>query len=330
MVSRKQSSCNVGSRLTQHHPSNDLSQAVSLEEIGSSFNPWQGLRKQDYFFENAETSALVQRGLFYARAGVPIHFQGTAGRGKTAIALQIANRLGRPVNIMTGNEWMGIEDLVGKQVGQSTSSLIDKYVQRVRRSEATLRYDWENAILADAMLLGHTLVYDEFTRSSARANGILLSVLEEGVLVATNRLAGGDQIQAHPDFRIILTSNPHDYAGVNASPDALLDRMVTFPMAHFSADTEAGIVAARTGLPSELSLQIVQLVRELTKSERGCSMRASILIGQISALRLRSSTLSNALLAQIVSDVLYGRGSAVSTAQIANLLSLAEQTKAAS
>ena len=41
------------------------------------------------------------------------------------------------------------------------------------------------------------------------------------MLITTDRLAGTPNIEAHPDFRIILTSNPHDYAGVNSAPDAL-------------------------------------------------------------------------------------------------------------
>lgn len=291
-----------------------------LNSDAPPYNPWAGLRQKNQFFENEEISALVQRGLFYARAGVPIHFQGTAGRGKTAVALEIASRLGRPVSVMTGNDWLNIEDMVGKQVGQSTRSVVDKYIQRVRRSEATTRYDWENAMLAEAMLQGHTLVYDEFTRSSPKANGILLSVLEEGILVAADPLATAEYIHAHPDFRIILTSNPHDYAGVNASPDALLDRMVTFQMSRYATETESGIVAARTGTPPALAKRIVHLVNTLARDDTSCSMRACILIAQIAAMRLRTSVLSDALLAQIAADVLVGRGIVVTTGQIAKYL----------
>lgn len=310
--------------MTKHEiPSQSDGPAIAVDQTASSPNPWKGLRRTGRFFENEEIAALVQRGLFYVRAGVPIHFQGTAGRGKTAIAMEIARRLGRPVSVMTGNDWLDAEDLIGKEVGQSTRSVVDKYVQRVRRSEATVRYDWEKSILAEAMAQGHTLVYDEFTRSSAKANGILLSVLSEGVLISTDPLSERGEIEAHPDFRIILTSNPGDYAGVNAAPDALLDRMITFPLKSYSELTEAGIVAARTGVDGNLARRIVHLVRSLhekAKISSGCSMRASIMIAQIAALRLRSAQLSDALMAQIASDVLTGRGLAFSTGQIAQHL----------
>jgi len=293
-------------------------------------NPWQGLGDQRQFFENEEIAGLVQRGLFYARAGVPIHFQGTAGRGKTAIALQIAHRLGRPVSVMTGHDWLDAKDLIGREVGQSSRAVVDKYVQRVRRSEATIRHDWEHSLLAEAMLQGHTLVYDEFTRANAESNGILLSVLEEGVLITTDRLTEQAEITAHPDFRIILTSNPSEYAGVNAAPDALLDRMITFSLTTYGAETEAGIVCARTGIARPIATRIVALVRALHRAaapDGPCSMRASILIARIAAARLENARLSDALLAQIAADVLGGRGIALSTADIAKHLSkIAEET----
>jgi len=130
-------------------------------------------------------------------------------------------------------------------------------------------------------------------------------------------------LRAHADFRIILTSNPHDYAGVNATPDALLDRMVTFNLNAYSVDTKIGIVAARTGLDPQVATRIVRLVhglQDLTQGASKNSMRAALLIARIAALRLRSTTLSDALLAQISADVLNGRGLNMTPGQIAKHL----------
>jgi nitric oxide reductase NorQ protein len=284
-------------------------------------NPWLGLSPSEHFFENEEIDGLIKRGLFYARAGVPIHFQGPAGLGKTSLALAIAHRLQRPVSVMVGNDWLDVEDMIGKEVGQNTTSVVDRYISRVRRSEQHMRYAWEHSILAEAMEKGHVLVYDEFTRSSAKANGILLSVLEEGVLISTDQVNTRTLLHAHPDFRIILTSNPHDYAGVNATPDALMDRMVTFTLGGYGLETRAGIITARTGLEAEASTRIVRLLAALNATDTGhSSLRAGILIARVAAQRLRAGTLSDALLAQITADVLNGRGSELSTGQIAKHL----------
>lgn len=314
-------------------PNPMLSTQIDIEAQIAPSTPWLGFRATDTFFENAEISNLIKRALFYARAGVPIHFQGTAGRGKTSLAIETARRLGRPVSVMTGNDWLDVDDMIGREVGQTTTSVVDKYIQRVRRSEQTCRLDWENSVLAEAMLAGHTLVYDEFTRSSAKANGLLLSVLEEGALVSVNQSTPEKWIHAHPDFRIILTSNPHDYAGVNASPDALKDRMITFNLAQYDVKTEAGIVAARTGIDLALSTRILGLVHHLHQAfGTGAmpSMRAAIMIAKIAALRLRTSTMSDTLLAQISADVLNSRGVTMTTADIAHHLTTTATAQGAS
>ena len=315
--------------MTKHAtPSIDHAEFDPSPPVAADTSPWGGLSTTRPFFENAEISSTLKRAVFYARAGIPIHFQGTAGLGKTSLALAMAARLGRPVSFMAGNDWLEAEDMIGKQIGESTSSVVDKYIQRVRRSESHIRYDWAQSILATAMEQGHTLVYDEFTRSSAKANGILLSVLEEGVLISTNQVNTRSCLQAHADFRIILTSNPHDYSGVNTTPDALLDRMVTFNLNAYSVDTRIGIVAARTGLALPIAGRIVRLVDRLQDGMDGdhkCSMRAAILVARIAAMRLRSGTLSDTLLVQITADVLNGRGLTLTAGQIARHLAATPQ-----
>lgn len=321
--------------MTRQAPnSTDFSEFDSSTPAIAEANAWCGFTAPRPSFENAEISAILKRAIFYARAGVSVHFRGGAGLGKTSLALAMADKLGRPVAFMAGNDWLDVEDMIGKEVGHSTSSVVDRYIQRVRRSESHLRYDWAQSILAQAMEQGQTLIYDEFTRASAKVNGILLSVLEEGVLISTDRLNDRTVLKAHPEFRIILTSNPEDYAGVNSTPDALLDRMVTFNLNAFSTETRVGIVAARTGVPTAISDRIVRLLDKLEEkqeSERRMSMRAAILVARIVAMRLRAGRLSDALLAQITADVLSGRGATHSAGQIlrqiAELAPLPEDAK---
>lgn len=292
-------------------------------------NPWLGLDRGAKFFENGEIRDLLDRAVFYARSGVCVHFNGMAGFGKTTLALRAAEALGRPVSFMAGNDWLTSHDFIGREVGQTTSTVVDKYVQSVRRTESETRSDWKDAILALSMERGYTLVYDEFTRASPEANSTLLSVLEEGVLVSTDPANGRTYLRAHPDFRMIVTSNPHDYAGVNGAPDALLDRMVTLTLHEPTEATLAGIAAARSGLDRAHCDRIVALVRRLRAGGDSAylsSMRTVILIARIAALMVRERGLDDAALAQIVTDVLAGRGMPIARHQIEAAL---EQDRAA-
>lgn len=262
------------------------------------------------FFEDAGLASLQSRAIAYLDAGVPVHFSGPAGTGKTTLALRIAARLARPVTFIAGDEWMTRADLVGREVGQVENAVHDTYVARVRRTERRVRPSWEDAPLARAMREGHTLVYDEFTRASPAANATLLSALEERVLAFTDPVAGSDLLTADPEFRIILTSNPSDYAGVNAAPDALIDRVVTFRLDRVSMETEAGAVAAATGLDSDEAARLVELVRNLRSGAPGTaalSMRTSMLIARLLAASGLRADPANPAFLQICADVLGSR-----------------------
>lgn len=283
--------------------------------------PWQGLSRKGCFYEDAETAALLARITDYVRAGVCVNLSGAAGLGKTTLALRIAEEIGRPVSFMTGNQWLTTRDFVGREVGQTERTVVDKYVQSVRRTETESRADWKSAILAVSMTRGYTLVYDEFTRASPEANSALLSVLEEGILVATDRASDRSYISAHPDFRIILTSNPHDYAGVQSAPDAMMDRVVTFSIQEPPLDRLAGIVATRTGLDMATAHRIGLLVQALcqsgqTRTSGVSTLRTAVLIARILVHRNRQADPTDAEIATVAFDVMTGRGIAVTRGQL--------------
>ncbi len=235
-------------------------------------------------FEDAELRSLKSRALAYLRLGIPVHFRGRAGMGKTTLARAIAAELARPVTLVTGDQCLTSADLLGRPAGQETRRVHDRYVQRVTRSETKTRTLWAEGPLARAMAGGHVLIYDEFTRSPPAANNALLSALEEREVVLSNPLAETRVVAAHPEFRAIFTSNPDDYAGVSAAPDALFDRMISFDLSWVGPATEAGILAWRAGLATEDAETVVGLLRALRETIPGDnppSLRTAILIGRV-------------------------------------------------
>lgn len=102
-------------------------------------NPWVGLSRTGAFFESDEIARIISRAISYASAGIPIHFCGAAGQGKTAPAMVVAHRLGRHIAMMTGYQWLDATDLLGKAVGNTQAKIVDKYVQSVQRSETRTR-----------------------------------------------------------------------------------------------------------------------------------------------------------------------------------------------
>ena len=268
------------------------------------------LKPREDLYLDGELRSIQSRAVAYLRAGAPVHFRGPAGAGKTTLALDVAARLGRPVSLVTGDSRMSSADLIGREVGLNARRLEDRYVQRVVKTATETRVAWADSVLTEAMIEGHTLVYDEFTRAPAEANNALLSALEERILILSNPARAQRYVRAHPEFRAILTSNPEEYAGVTAAPDALFDRMVTFDLGWGSEDAEAGIVARRTGCKRPDAERIVRIVRALRADCEGAtpiSLRAAIIIGRLVAALGAEASPRDARFVQICLDVLESR-----------------------
>ncbi|MGF1500983.1 MAG: gas vesicle protein GvpN [Paracoccaceae bacterium] len=259
---------------------------------------------------DAELKSLKSRALAYLKAGVPIHFRGRAGMGKTTLAMHLAQDLSRPVVFLTGDHGLDSKDLFGREIGQDSRSVHDQYVNRVKRTESSTRILWHDGILTRAMIEGQTLIYDEFTRTPPETNNALLAALEERLIVIPNPLRGTRVVKAHSEFRAIFTSNPDEYAGVKSAPDALLDRMITFDMSGAAPDTEAGIVATRTGIgltDARMIVQILRSVREEIPGDNPPSLRTAVIIGRIVRLLDVPASARSETFVQICLDALEAR-----------------------
>ncbi|WLR49217.1 gas vesicle protein GvpN [Halobacillus litoralis] len=236
-------------------------------------------------YEQPFFKSLIRRSLNYLSAGYPVHYTGASGIGKTTLAIHVAKRRNRPVTLITGNKDLTNDDLIGAFKGYSRKKLNDNFVRTVRKIEENVTEDWVSGHLYEAVKHGHTVVYDEFTRSSPETNNLFLSVLEEKILPLYGSKSKDSHIRVHPDFRIVFTSNPAEYIGVYDTQDALMNRMISIPLNALSMEAEVAIVMERTKIKQAKAEAIVCFVRgvkESTGDKKGLlSLRASIMIADL-------------------------------------------------
>jgi nitric oxide reductase NorQ protein len=241
------------------------------------------LEAREDFVLTPQIEDVCRRAITYLDAGYACHFRGSAGTGKTTLAMHVANARARPVALMFGDDAFESSDLIGREKGLHSTKVTDNFVRTVTKTEEFRRPHWVDSNLTTACRQGHTLIYDEFSRSRPEANNVLLTILEEHVLTLPDAQNAGTCVRVHPEFRAIFTSNPEDYAGVHKTQNALLDRMVTIELDYCDRHTEAAITAARAGVDLPVAQMVVELVRAVraVMTTQRPTLRASIMISRI-------------------------------------------------
>lgn len=260
--------------------------------------------KVENFVETKSIKAIKEKVKKWLSLKYPVHLIGPTGSGKTILALQVAKELGRPVVWINGDESITTTDLIGGYSQVETSSIRDKYIHSVFKDKEVLSADWVDNPLTLACKYGYTLIYNEFSRSKAVANNILLSIFSEGILELPTKFGEERYVKIHPDFRVIFTSNSIEYAGVHRAQDALLDRMVGIYMDYYDPETEAKIIAKQAKVNEKQAQVITNMLESLREKlpEGSClGTRAGIMVAQ--ALKLTNS-FDKSSIKQMLGDVL--------------------------
>ncbi|OPY56184.1 MAG: Denitrification regulatory protein NirQ [Pelotomaculum sp. PtaU1.Bin035] len=261
----------------------------------------------EYFIETPYILNIEKRATMYLNAGFPVHLSGPSGTGKTSLALNIARKLGRPITLIHGNEDFSTTDLVGGNVGYRRKKVIDDYINYVHSITESLQQQWLDGRITTACRNGHTLIYDEFTRSRAEVNNILLSILEEKTLSLPSFQNDGQDLKVHAEFKAIFTSNPEEYAGIHKAQVALSDRLITLGLDNFDIDTEIAITTAKSGLDAgdaEKIVLIMRMFRETCGYPVITSVRTSIKLAKVMSIHKLPLSENKATFKQASVDIL--------------------------
>lgn len=236
------------------------------------------------FVSTPSVERIAARALRYLQSGYSVHLRGPAGTGKTTLAMHLADLLSRPIMLLFGDDEYKTSDLIGNQSGYTRKKVVDNFIHSVIKVEDEMRQTWVDSRLTLACREGFTLVYDEFNRSRPEVNNVLLSALEEKLIVLPPSGNRPEYIRVNPHFRGIFTSNPEEYCGVHGTQDALMDRLITINMPEPDELTQQEILVQKTNIERSAALAIVRLVKAFQRKasrERASSLRASMMIAKV-------------------------------------------------
>lgn len=262
------------------------------------------------FVSTPAIERIVVRALRYLQSGFSVHLRGPAGTGKTTLALHLADLMARPIMLIYGDDEFKTSDLIGNQTGYTRKKVVDNYIHSVVKVEDELRQNWVDSRLTLACREGFTLVYDEFNRSRPEVNNVLLSALEEKLLVLPPSNSRNEYLRVNPHFRAILTSNPEEYCGVHDTQDALMDRLITINIPEPDELTQQEILIQKTECDRASAAIIVRLVRTFrhkTGTEKTSGLRSCLMLAKICQEHELAVAPNNPEFRDVCADILLSR-----------------------
>lgn len=198
-------------------------------------------------------------------SGMPVRLTSEAGVGKTTMSRQIAEELSLPFYTISCTKQMSVNALIG------FISINGTYIPTQFRK---------------AFESGGVFLLDELDAGDPNVL-LVLNTIENGYMAFPDGV-----VEAHPDFRLVATTNPDDghsiYTGRSKLDFATRDRYHTI---HLERDPELELALTSPEVVTEIT--IARKVLESSASSRQLTMRDAIRIHKLKQLGISDSPIED-------------------------------------
>jgi nitric oxide reductase NorQ protein len=218
---------------------------------------------------------------------LPVMLKGPTGCGKSRFVEYMAWRLGRPLISVACNEDMTASDLVGRY-------LLDKEGTR-----------WQDGPLTVAARIGAICYLDEIVEARQDTTVIIHPLTDHRRTLPLEKK--GKQIEAHPDFQLVISYNPGYQSLMKDLKQSTKQRFMALEFDYAEPEVEARIIEREAGIDSGTSASLVQIAHRARALkghglEEGISTRLLIYAARLIGRGIPPRVACRAALIQPITD----------------------------
>ncbi len=176
-------------------------------------------------------------------AGLPVMLKGPTGCGKTRFVEYMAHSLKRPLITVACHEDLFASDLIGRYLLKADETV------------------WMDGPLATAVRIGAICYLDEIVEARKDTTVVIHPLSDNRRSLAIDKK--GEVIQAHPDFRLVISYNPGYQSVLKDMKQSTRQRFVGIEFDYPQPDQEARIVATEGRIAMDTAVRLVALARRI-------------------------------------------------------------------
>jgi nitric oxide reductase NorQ protein len=214
------------------------------------------------------TSMNGEVGLFEvaAKERLPVMLKGPTGCGKTRFVEHMAYKLGRPLITVNCQEDLSAADLAGRLLLNEKGTY------------------WQDGSLAKSARYGAICYLDEIVEARNDAMVLIHSLTDHRRILPIDKT--GEVIEAHPNFMLVVSYNPHYQSALKTMKQSTRQRFVSMEFDYPTKEKEIGIVQKESNVKYDLAEKLVgfgQKVRSMKGQglSEGASTRLLIYAGKL-------------------------------------------------